>query len=266
MSTRPGLWLCAFGAAVAVFLIAPSVIVVVMSFSSGKILLFPPPGFGVEWYANFFRSEEWVGSALNSLEIALLSSMLATVLGTVTAFGLVRGRPRTAQITNAIMLSPLIVPLVVTAIGMYFTYHMLGLGAYAGIVAAHTTLGLPYVVVTVAASLYGLDADLELAARNLGANPWRGFFRITLPLIMPGVAIGGIFAFVSSWDEVVVALFLTTPTLRTLPVTMWEQTKSTVDPTIAAASSLLTTFTLFLLLISVTLRRFSAGMAKERVA
>jgi putative spermidine/putrescine transport system permease protein len=264
MPTRPRPWLFAFGGAVAIFLIAPSAVVIVMSFSSGKILMFPPPGFGIHWYENFFGSQEWIGSAFNSLEIAIISSLLATFLGTITAFGLVRGRALTAQVTKAIILMPLIVPLVVTAIGMYFTYQSMGLSTLAGIVVAHTALGLPYVVVTVAASLYGFDADLELAARNLGANPWRSFSRITLPLIMPGVATGAIFAFISSWDEVIVALFLTTPTLRTLPVTMWEQTKSTVDPTIAAASSLLTTFTLFLLLMAVTLRRFSAGTTKER--
>jgi putative spermidine/putrescine transport system permease protein len=264
MPTPPRAWLIAFGGVVSVFLVAPSIVVIVMSFSSGKILMFPPPGFGVQWYENFFTSQEWIGSAVNSLEIALTSSFLATFLGTITAFGLVRGRPLTAQVTTAVILSPLIVPLVVTAIGMYFTYQLLGLSTLAGIVIAHTTLGLPYVVVTVAASLYGFDPDLELAARNLGANSWRSFSRITLPLIMPGIAIGAVFAFVSSWDEVIVALFLTTPVLRTLPVTMWEQTKSTVDPTIAAASSLLTTFTLFLLLMVITLRRFSIGTTKER--
>ena len=264
MPTPPRAWLIAFGGVVSVFLVAPSIVVIVMSFSSGKILMFPPPGFGIQWYENFFTSQEWIGSAVNSLEIALTSSFLATFLGTITAFGLVRGRPLTAQVTTAVILSPLIVPLVVTAIGMYFAYQSIGLSTLAGIVIAHTTLGLPYVVVTVAASLYGFDPDLELAARNLGANSWRSFSRITLPLIMPGIATGAIFAFVSSWDEVIVALFLTTPVLRTLPVTMWEQTKSTVDPTIAAASSLLTTFTLFLLLMVITLRRFSIGTTKER--
>jgi len=264
VNDRPSWWLCSLGGLIATFLIAPSVVVIVMSFSSGKMMMFPPPGFGMEWYRNFFQSEEWVGSALHSLQISLLSALLAIALGTVTAFGLVRARPRIAQVSNAIILSPLIVPLVVTAVGMYFAYHKMGLDSFASIVVAHTVLGLPYAVVTVAASLYGLDADLDLAARSLGANPWRSFFRVTLPLILPGVAVGAIFAFVSSWDEVVVALFLTTPTLRTLPVTMWEQTKSTVDPTIAAASSLLTVFTLFLLVTAATFRRLAANRAKER--
>ena len=266
MARYPAWWLCSLGGVIALFLIAPSIVVVVMSFSSGKIMMFPPPGFGLAWYRNFFSSDEWIGSALHSLQIASASALLATALGTLTALGLMRARPSLAQLTKAVILSPMIVPLVVTAIGMYFTYHRMGLDTYSSIVIAHTVLGLPYAVVTVSASLYGLDADLELAARNLGAGPWRSFFRITLPLILPGVAVGAIFAFVASWDEVVVALFLTTPTLRTLPVTMWEQTKSTVDPTIAAASSLLTSFTLLLLLTVITVRRLSLSAPGKRAA
>ena len=257
-------WLDAIGAAVAVFLIAPSVVVVLMSFSSGKMMMFPPPGFGLNWYANFFDSDEWIGAAVHSLQIGVCAAILATCLGTLTAFGLVHSRPRIARLANAVIISPMIVPLVVTAIGMYFTYQNMGLSTFFSIVIAHTVLGLPYVVITVTASLYGLDADLDLAARNLGASPSRSFFRITLPLIIPGVAVGAIFAFVASWDEVVVALFLTTPTLRTLPVTMWQQTQSTVDPTIAAASSLLTTFTLLLLLAVIVFRRLSALSVGER--
>ena len=266
MASGPRWWLYALGSAVAVFLIAPSVVVVLMSFSSGKMMMFPPPGFGLDWYRNFFESDEWIGSALHSLQIATSAAVLATCLGTLTAFGLVKSRPGIKRLTNAVILSPMIVPVVVTAIGMYFTYHRMGLSPFLSIVIAHSVLGLPYAVITVAASLYGLDEDLELAARNLGAGPWRSFFRITLPLIFPGVAVGAIFAFVSSWDEVVVALFLTTPTLRTLPVTMWEQTKSTVDPTIAAASSLLTTFTLVLLLAVIAFRRLSLVAAKANTA
>jgi putative spermidine/putrescine transport system permease protein len=262
MTSGPRWWLWALGAAIGVFLIAPSLVVVVMSFSSGKLMTFPPPGFGVSWYGHFFESEPWTRSALNSVEIAIVSAVLATILGTLTAFGLVRGRPRGAGLINAIIISPLIVPLIVTAIGMYFAYQKLGLDAYPGLVMAHTVLGLPFVVVTVVASLYGVDQDLELAARNLGATPVRSFFRVTLPLILPGVLVGAIFAFVTSWDEVVIALFLTTPTLRTLPVTMWEQTRHSVDPTMAAASSLLTAFTLFVLLAVITIRRLSALSAK----
>lgn len=247
-------WLYLLVLFVGVFLVVPSAVVVVMSFSSGRLMTFPPPGYGIEWYVNFFRSPEWSGSALNSLQIAILSTILATVLGTLTALGLVRGRPWAAGLINSLIVSPLIVPLVITAIGMYFAYHKLGLGAFAGLVLGHTVLAMPFPTITVAAALYGLDPDLDLAASNLGAGPWRSFRRVTLPLILPGVLTGAVFAFVTSWDEIVVALFLTSPTLRTLPVTMWEQARHSVDPTIAAASSMLTGVTILVLVAMLAAR------------
>ncbi len=249
---------------IAVFLIAPSVVVVVMSLSSGYLMTFPPPGFGFAWYANFFASEKWTGSAWHSIEIGLVSTALATVLGTLGAFGLVRGRPPGARVIMGVVLSPLIAPLVITAIGMFISFQRIGLDAFAGLVAAHTVLGVPYVFITVAAGLRDLDPDFELAARNLGADLARSFLRITLPLVLPSVAIGAIFAFVSSWDEVVVAQFLTTPTLRTLPVTMWEEARQSVDPTIAAASSMLTGVTLLILLGVLALRRLRRPAAGGR--
>jgi len=265
MSTAPKWWLYVLGAFVGIFLIAPSIIIVVMSFSAGKLLSFPPPGFGLEWYAYFFSSDQWLGSALNSLQIGAVSALIASVLGTLAAYALVRGRVWGGSAIKAIIISPMIAPLVVTAIGMYFAYQSYGLSSYSGLVAAHTVMGLPFVVITVAASLHGVDPDLERAAQNLGATPLRGFIRITLPLIMPGVMVGALFAFITSWDEVVIALFLTTPALRTLPVTMWQQANFTMDPTIAAAASLLTAVTLILLLAVLTGRRLSV-MASDRAA
>lgn len=261
MRGRPALWLYPVAILTSVFLIMPSAVVVIMSFSSGRLMTFPPPGYSAEWYRHFFESGDWTGAALNSLRIGLLSALLATVVGTLTAIGLVRGRPRGARTINALMMSPLIVPVVITAIGMYFTYHRMGLGSLAGLVAGHTMLGIPFTTITVAASLYGLDPDLELAARNLGAGPLRAFWRITLPIILPGVLVGAVFAFVSSWDEIVVALFLTSPTFKTLPVMMWEQAKYTVDPTIAAASSLLTAVALVMLLVVLGFQRLSRAPA-----
>lgn len=253
-------------AAIALFLIAPSVVVVVMSFSSGYLMTFPPPGFGIEWYLHFFGTEKWTTSTWNSVQIALISTVLATVLGTLAAFGLVRGQPKNTSIIVGVILSPLIVPIVIAAIGMFITYHRLGVTPFAGLVAAHTVLGLPYVVITVWAALQEFDPDLELAAQNLGASPTRSFLRITLPIILPSVLIGAIFAFVSSWDEVVIATFLSTPMLRTLPVTMWEEARQSVDPTIAAAASMLTAFTFAILIVvlglwTATGRRAATGKA-----
>ena len=264
MSGRPRAWLYVVGALVSVFLIMPSAVVIVMSFSSGRLMTFPPPGYGIEWYRHFFQSGEWTGAALNSIRIGLLSAALATVAGTLTALGLVRGRPVAARTINALMMSPLIVPVVIAAIGMYLAYHRLGLGSFAGLVMGHTVLGIPFPTITVAASLYGLDPDLELAARNLGAGPLRSFWRVTLPMILPGVLVGAVFAFVASWDEIVVALFLTSPTFKTLPVTMWEQAKYTVDPTIAAASSMLTAFAMLVLVAVLSVRGLQSLQAGQR--
>lgn len=252
-------WLDGLVTLIAVFLIAPSAVVVVMSFSSGYLMTFPPPGFGIEWYRNFFALPRWTASTLNSLQIALLSTVLATVLGTLCAFGFDRGRPPAGGAIIGLILSPLIVPVVITAIGMFMTYQRLGIGSYEGLVAAHTVLGIPYVFITVWAGLREVDPDLELAAASLGASPTRRFLKVTVPLILPSILIGAIFAFASSWDEVVIAIFLVTPQLRTLPVTMWEEARQSVDPTIAAASSMLTAATLLILLLILVFRRAPAG-------
>ncbi len=253
---RTPAWLRLVGLLVSLFLLLPSCVVVLMSFSSGKLLTFPPPGYGLDWYANFFRSKAWTGATVNSLEVALLSTLAAVLLGTLAALGLVRGRPRGAGLLRGLLLSPMIVPVIVSGLGMYITVQGLGLASFPSLVAAHTVLAIPFVLLPVSASLYGLPREFELAAYSLGAGRAYAFRRVTLPLILPGVAVGGIFAFVTSWDEIVVALFLTGPKTRTLPVTMWEQARHTIDPTIAAASSLLTLLTFAVLLVALARRRF----------
>lgn len=251
---RPSPWLRLAVLLVALFLMLPSVIVVMMSFSSGKLLTFPPPGYGLDWYAHFFDSRQWTDSTLISLQIALLATAAATVLGTLAAIALVRGRPRGAGLMRAILLSPMIVPLIVTGLGMYIAVRQAGLASYPALVAAHTVLGVPYVLLAVSASLYGLPREYDHAAHSLGASRGYTLWHVTLPLIRPGVAVGALFAFVTSWDELVVALFLSEPTTRTLPVTMWEQARYTTDPTIAAASSMLTMVTFLVLLAALLLR------------
>ena len=260
-------WLALAAAAVSLFLIAPSAVVVVMSFSSGHLMTFPPPGFGVDWYVHFFQTDKWTSSTLNSIIIACIATALASLLGTLAAIGLARGRPPGERLIMGLMLSPLIVPVIITALGMFITFRQLGVSPFPGLVAAHTLLGMPYVFVTVLAALHDLDPDYELAALNLGARPRVSFLRITLPLIMPSIAIGAIFAFVASWDEVIIAFFLSTPQLRTLPVTMWEEAKHSVDPTIAAASSMLTALTFFIIvLIPILWRRAGRADAEARSA
>lgn len=251
----PGPWLRLATLLVALFLLLPSAVVVAMSFSAGKLLTFPPQGFSLEWYGNFFASRTWSGSTLNSLQVALLATLGATLLGTLAAVGLVRGRPRGRGLLRAILLSPMIVPILVSALGFYISVQVTGLDAFTSLVLAHIVLATPFVLLTVSASLYGLSPQYELAAYTLGAGRGYTFLHVTLPLILPGVGVGALFAFVTSWDEIVAALFLSSPRLRTLPVTMWEQARHSVDPTIAAASSLLTLATLLVLLAVLARRR-----------
>ncbi len=247
--------LYSFAGIVGFFLIAPTLIVVPMSFSSGDHLQFPPPGFSTRWYANFFHQSLWTDAAMDSIKVAALTVVLATALGTVTALGLVRGRFPGRAVANALVLSPAIVPVVIIAIGTFFVFVRWRLaGTLWGLVVVHTALALPLVIVTVGTSLRTLDRTVELAAQSLGANPWRTFWRITFPLIMPGIVAGALFAFVTSWDEVVVAIFLTSPLFRTLPVVMWTQVRSVIDPTIAAVASMLMAITVLALLLVLLVR------------
>src|SRR3972149_10969156 len=170
--------------------------------------------------------------ALGALTVFFLTALLATVLGTLAALGTVRGRFPGKSAVNALVLSPLIVPVIIIAIGMFSLFVRWKItGSIVGLVLAHTALAVPFVVINVAPSLRTIDRNLELAAMNLGADPLRTFRRGTLPLILPGVLAGCLFAFITSWDEAVVSIFLTTARFRTLPVEMWEQVRQVVDPT-----------------------------------
>jgi len=255
MRSWRGAILGAVAASIAVFLVAPMLVIIPMSFSAGEELRFPPRGFSVRWYENFLASSLWTDAAVTSVQVGILTVIVATVLGTLTALGLVRGRFPGRALVNALILSPLIVPVVVMAIGMFFVFVSWRLaGSLIGLVLAQSVLALPFVVVNVAVSLRTIDRNLELAAQNLGAGPWPTFRHITLPLISPGIAAGALFAFITSWDEVVVAIFLSSPLVRTLPVVMWSQVRSKIDPTIAAVATMLMLVTTVSLLVILVLR------------
>jgi putative spermidine/putrescine transport system permease protein len=248
MNRKPHPLLVVIVLGIGVFLIAPTIVVIIMSFSSLTSLQFPPEDLSLRWYRNFFESREWMDALWASIRVALLATLTATVLGTLTALGLMRGRFPFKSAITAVILSPMIVPIVIVAIGTYIVFVDWRLqGTVTGFVVAHAALGIPLVVVNVAASLQTLDRNLEMAAQSLGAGPFRTFFRITLPLIMPGVVAGALFAFIESWDEVVVSIFLSSPYVRTLPVVMWTVVRSQIDPTIAALAGMLTTLTVVLL-------------------
>jgi putative spermidine/putrescine transport system permease protein len=243
-------------ALVLAFLILPILVIVPLSFSSGSFLTLPLPGLSLRWYAEFFTSTPWQRALANSLIVASATTLIATALGTLAALGLDRARLPGKDALMGIILSPMIVPLVIVAVGVYFFYAPLGLtGSLLGLTLAHTTLAVPFVVVTVSATLQGFDRNQMRAGASLGAPPVTVFFRIVLPLIAPGVISGGLFAFVTSFDEVVVALFITGPEQRTLPRQMFNGIRENISPVIAAAASLLIAISALLLAVLELIRR-----------
>ncbi|MEV6864994.1 ABC transporter permease [Streptosporangium subroseum] len=241
---------------IAIFLLLPTLIVIPLSFTEGSLLRWPPRGFSWKWYETLLTDPAWRDASLKSLEVGFWTAIAATILGTLTALGLTRGRFRGRELMNSALLSPLVVPTVITAIGTYFVFVRLGItGTTVGLVLAHTVLSLPLVIVSVTNSLHSFDRTLELAAQSLGAGPFYTFFRVTLPLIAPGMVAGALFAFINSWDEIVVALFVTDPVVRTLPVMIFNQLRSGVDPTVAAAATLLIAVTVLLLGVALLARR-----------
>jgi putative spermidine/putrescine transport system permease protein len=255
--------LAVFGAITVVLLLAPGIVIIPMSFTEARILSFPPEGFSLRWYEKMLTDPQWSTGFSNSAQVAVLTAILATVLGTLAALGTVRGRFPGKTLVNGLILSPLIVPVIVIAIGVFGYFIRLNqrdagiffTGSLLGMVLAHTALAIPFVVISVGASLRTLDRNLELAAMNLGANPTRTFWRITFPIILPGVVAGALFAFITSWDEVVVSIFMTTARFRTLPVEMWEQVRQVVDPTVAAVSTTLLVVTTGMLMLVFLTRR-----------
>ncbi len=235
---RLAVWLVA-GLAL-VYLILPTFIVVPISFSSASFLRFPPPGYSLRWYANFFSDMRWIGPTLLSLQIALATAILSTVLGTLAAYGLVRGRFRQRELVMSLIVSPIIVPSIVIAVSLYGPLAQVGMiGQWSGIVIGHSIGSLAYVVVIVTATLANFDVAMERASMSLGAGPLRTFWRVTFPLIRPGIISGAIFAFIHSFDELVITLLVSGIHTQTLPMKMWENIKNEIDPTIAAVASLL---------------------------
>ena len=231
------------------WLILPTLVIVPVSFSSRASFSIPSGDWSLRWYKNFFADPQWFGALVNSLIIAALAATLATVVGTLAALGIHRSnskRNRTA--VQAVLLSPRILPDIVLAVGVYAAYLRLGLvGTIPGFVIAHAALGMPLVLIAVTASLAGLDRQLENAATTLGANPWSTARQITIPLILPGIASGGLLAFMASFDEVIIAIFIQSPYLETLPVVIFSSMIRSTDPTIAAAATLILATTITLL-------------------
>jgi putative spermidine/putrescine transport system permease protein len=246
----------AVSALVILFLLAPMAIVLIISFSAAPFLTFPPPGFSLQWYAKLFGNPAWANSLITSIEIVVPAGLLATILGTAAALGLARARIPFRRVIAGLLMAPLVVPVIVVAAAIFGLFSLWGLnGTLIGFVLAHVVLTIPYVVSTVLAALSMVDTRYEQAALTLGATPWIAFRRILFPLIAPGVLSGLLFAMVVSFDELVVSLFISTPTVRPVTVQMWSDVLGDVDPTIAAVGTLLFLFSVAVLVIESLVKR-----------
>ena len=234
---------------VLLFLLLPILVIVPLSFSASSFLVYPIPAFSLKWYDNLFGSAEWARAAKNSFLIAPAATLVATSLGTLAAVGLARTSFPFKGLLMSLLIAPMVVPIVVVGVSTYLFFAPLGLAdSYTALIIVHAALGAPFVLTTVLATLQGFDQNLVRASLGLGESPLRTFFRITLPVIAPGVVSGALFAFATSFDEVVVVLFLAGPQQLTLPRQMFNGIRENISPTIAAVATLLIIFTTALLL------------------
>lgn len=232
-------WLRLVVAVGALYFVLPTLFVIPMSFSDSTTFSFPPKGFSLDLYRNFFTDPVWLTSLRNSFFVAVVAALLATVVGTAAAVGLHNLTGRLARLARTVLMISIVTPGIVIAVVVYISFlkwHLVG--TFGGYVLAHAAIGMPFVLVSVTSALSGFDSKLLRASASLGATPLRTFARVTMPLISRGIATGAVFAFVTSFDEVVIALFLRSPTFQTLPVQMYNSVTFEVDPTIAATSSL----------------------------
>lgn len=253
------LWLLC--GAILVFLIAPVLVVIPLAFNNEPYFHFPIREYSLRWFADLFGNPVWLSAIGNSLVTALLATVLATSLGTLAAVGLNHRDLPGKRLIMAVLIAPMIVPVVVLAVGAYFFFSRLGIANnLLGIVLVHAVLGMPFVLITVNATLAGFDMGLLRAARSLGASPVLAFRRVMLPIVWPGVLSGALFAFATSFDEVVVVLFLGGPGQTTLPRQMWSGLREQLSPTILAAAFVLIIFAIALLLTLEMLRRRSVAL------
>jgi mannopine transport system permease protein len=230
--------------AVTIFLLLPTLVIAPMSVGPERYLRFPPNGFSLRWYAEYFADSDWVNATLFSLEAGVIATLAATVIGTMLALALVRGRLPGKGLIELLVIGPVIVPHIALAVAMFLVFEQLRLtGTLLGFAMAHTILALPFVVFTVLAALYRFDADLERAAVSCGASPLRTFRHVTLPLIAPGVVSAALFAFIISFDEAVVSFFISNLDRKTLPRKMFEDIDYNISPTLAAVATMLTLLT-----------------------
>jgi ABC-type spermidine/putrescine transport system permease subunit II len=252
--TIAALFIRFFAALVLIYVVLPTFVIVPLSFSSESFLSFPPPGWSLRWYEQLAAQQDYIIALTNSLKIGFPSAALATVLGTMAALALVRGRLPGRDLMTITIIAPLILPPIVLAIALFPIMVRLGLiGTYPAILFGHVVVSMPLVFITVAAALKSYSPSFELAAMTLGANPWESFWHVTFPMIRLGVLVGFIFAFTFSFDEIILALFLTNSATRTLPRLLWEQLNLYMSPLVAAATVVILGVTMLMLLLAAIL-------------
>lgn len=253
---KPGPFAGGLAWATAIYLVLPISIVLPVSLTDQRFLSLPYERISFQHYVNLLTSPDWLGSIWQSFLIAVVSTLLAVVAGTLLSLGCWKIGRRWSEAVRALMLLPLIIPSIVYAIGLYRYYGPLGLlDRFTGVVLAHGVTGIPYVVITVSTALAAFDPRLEQAARGMGASLRQTLAWVVLPRIMPGIVSGAIFAFIHSWDELVMVLFIASRQVFTLPRRIWDGINENLDPTMAAVAVLLIVFTLLLLLLDLALRR-----------
>lgn len=251
---RAGLFLTT--GAIAAFLLLPIVFIVLLSFGSSQWLVFPPPGWTLKWYEQFFSNPDWMQAAYTSLKVALLTTVCALALGLPCAFALVRGKFPGRELLYALFTLPMIVPLVIIAVAVYALFLKLGYtGTLLAFVISHVIVALPFTIISIINSLKLFDQSIEDAAVICGASRLQAIVKVTFPAIRPGMMAGALFAFLVSWDEVVLSVMMASPSLQTLPVKMWTTLRQDLTPVIAVASTLLIGLSLLIMIVAAVIRR-----------
>lgn len=250
------LWLYAIVGLILLFLIIPCLIVIPMSFSASQYLEFPPREWSLRWYEAYLGSPEWMMATWVTVKVAVMSTCIATVLGTLAAYGLSQVRGGAAKLVNSLIMLPMLVPIILVAVGVFFVYSRTGLNnSITGLVLAHSVLAIPFVLIAVSNGLQGFDMNQEMAARSLGASrPW-AFLTVTLPQLRLSICSGALFAFIASFDEVVIALFIVGGESSTLPRRMFANIRDQIDPTVAAVSTLMIVLSILLLVAMQYIKR-----------
>jgi putative spermidine/putrescine transport system permease protein len=264
---RPGVAVRTFTLLMAAVFVFPTIIVAGTSFNQSSFVVFPPKGWSLSWYAQVFSAGQWTSALVSSLQVGVIAGVIAMVIGTLLAFAAARGKLIPRSLVTSLAMVPIIVPTVVAGLGFYIvTVHIHFTANYWALGFAHATLGVPYVFINVLAALTAVDPTVEEASRVCGANEFVTLLRVTAPLIAPAAVIGGVLAFIGSWDEVIVSGFLTSPTFRTLPVVIYGNVRDGSTPATSAAATMVTVVSLLMLGIASVVPALNRRKSRRQTA